>query len=118
MVASVLALLFWMCCVAFGVVFLLLRLRYRSRMRRGKRPGFYPGVGALGNALHTLQITAVPQIKYVMEEKEDDHAEDADSGDSEDEATMRKHILRQAKRIRRGQHIGALTAIRPRNRRD
>ncbi len=116
MAASVLALLLWMFCAAFGVVFLLLRLRHRLRMRRGKTIGFYPSAAALGNALHTLQITAVPQIKYVMQEKEDEHAEDADSGDSDDEAAMRNHILRQAKRIRRGEQIGDLTAIRPRNR--
>ncbi len=114
MAASVLALLFWMLCAAFGAVFLLLRLRYRWRVRRGKPSGFYPSTAALGNALHTIQITAVPQIEYVMQEKEDDHAEDAESGDPDDEAAMREHILQQAKRIRRGEHTGNITAIRPR----
>jgi hypothetical protein len=114
MFASFLALLLCMFFAAWGAVFLLLRLRYRLRMRRGQTLGFYPSAAALGNALHTLQITAVPQIKHVMEEKEDEHAEDADSGESDDEAAMRKHILRQAKRIRRGEHVGIITAIRPR----
>lgn len=114
MVANFLALLLCVFCAAYGAVFLLLRLRQRVRVSRGKTPGFYPSAGALGNALHTLQITAVPQIEYVMQEKEDDHAEDAESGDPDDEAAMREHILQQAKRIRRGEHTGNITAIRPR----
>jgi hypothetical protein len=115
MAAGFLAVLLWLLFAGVGAAFFYQRRRYRSRRRRGKaRLGFYPSAAALGNALHTLQITAVPQIEHVMREKLEEPAEDDDSGDSEEDAL--RHLLRQAARLRRGERLDRLTAIWSRER--
>jgi hypothetical protein len=111
MAAGLLAVLFSMLLVTFAAIFAGMRLRYRLRMRRGHmRPGFYPELAALGNALHRLQITAVPQIAHVMQELEEVEDE-IESGDADEEAAARNHILEQAKRLRRGERIDRITAL-------
>jgi hypothetical protein len=95
-----------------GVVFCVRRFLWRRRKRLGKRnPGFFPTLTSAGNALQTLQvqIMAQPQAQYVLEEKQDDEAEDDDEGEPSD---PEKHLHRQLRRIRRGEKIERLTAMR------
>jgi hypothetical protein len=91
----------------FTCAFFVQRFLWRRRRRLGKRRlGFYPSVGSMGNALHQLQILAQPQVKYVLEEKLEEEAEEDDVAGPEDPMA---HLHRQVARIRRGQKTGRLT---------
>lgn len=68
-------------CVLFGSLFLLLRRRHRERRRKRLDPGFYPTTRSLGNALHSLQIFARPDITHVMQVKYAEPKEDDANGD-------------------------------------
>jgi hypothetical protein len=49
---------------------------------------------ALGNALQSLQVILEPQVKYVVQEMLDEHAEIDDEAGPKDPTA---HLLRQAK---------------------
>ena len=85
----------------FSIVFVWQRLRWR---RTGR--GFRPGGAALGNALQHLQVIAEPQMRYVVEEKEDEEADEEEAGGPDDPV---RHLHRQARKIRRGEMVGDLT---------
>ncbi len=85
----------------FSIVFAWQRLRWRARGR-----GFRPSGAMLGNALQQLQTIAEPLAQYVMEEKEDEEADDEDEGGPDDPG---RHLHRQARKIRRGERVENLT---------
>jgi len=86
------------------IAFFYQRIRYKQRLRRGKRRlGFYPSAAAMGNALQSLQSIAEPTVALILEEK---LAEPAESGDDDPLA----HLHRQAARIRKGDPPNRLTA--------
>ena len=91
----------FVCFVA--VVFLYQRLRWQ-RSRRG----FRPSTAMLGNALHQLQVIAEPQIRYVIEEKINEDAEEEETGGPDDPV---RHLHRQAAKIRRGQPLERVTTF-------
>jgi hypothetical protein len=92
--------------------FVFQRLRWRHRKQRGKKNlGFYPSSTSLGNALHQLQSIAEPPVKYVVVEIMDE--DDPDEQDSGDQNNSQRHLLKQAARIRRGEHLERLTARMP-----
>jgi hypothetical protein len=91
-------------------VFCLRRFLWRRRRRWGKSSsGFCPTFTSAGNALHTLQVIAQPRIQHVLQEKYDDEAEDDDEGEP---VSPEKHLHRQLRRIRRGEPVERLTALR------
>jgi hypothetical protein len=91
-------------------VFCLRRFLWKRRKRLGKSdPGFFPTYTSAGNALHNLQAIAEPRIDYVIAEKYDDQADDDDEGEPHD---PEKHLHRQLRRIRRGEKIERLTALK------
>lgn len=90
--------------VVFGSIFCLTRLRARMRGR-----GFYPSTTELGNALHQLQRIAQPQVRYVLEEKLDEHEDEDDEAGPDDPAA---HLKRQLRRIRNGEEVERLTIFR------
>jgi hypothetical protein len=97
---------------AFFVVtsFFYQRARYRRRKRLGKgKWGFYPGSASMGNALQQLSVILQPQVQHVLEEKQSADAEEDDEGAPSDPTA---HLLLQAERIRRGEKLDRLTAIR------
>ena len=65
----------------FSAVFLLQRKLYRERRRKRLDPGFYPSTRDLGNALHSLQIFARPEITHVMQVKQAEPKEEDANGD-------------------------------------
>ena len=79
--AAVACIAIFLFCGVFGMFFLL--QRRQSRMRRRKRldPGFYPSTRDLGNALHSLQMFARPEIAHVMQVKQAEPKEDEANGD-------------------------------------
>jgi hypothetical protein len=94
----------------FGCVFFARRYLWRKRGRAGTlRRGFYPQAAMLGNALHHLQALAEPQVKYVVQEKLDDHEEEDDEAGPKDPT---RHLKRQLRRIRDGEEIDRLVVFR------
>jgi hypothetical protein len=92
--------------ILVALLFFFQRIRYRRRKRLGKKHfGFYPSAALMGNALQSLQLLAQPDVQYILEEKQDEDAdEDGDAGPDDPTA----HLNRQLKRIRRGEPIDTL----------
>jgi hypothetical protein len=106
--------LFLMCFSMFVAgAFFFQRFRWRCRKRRGRPPGFYPTSTSMGNALQQLQATMEPQMKYVLEEKLDEEADEDDSGGPDDPT---RHLLRQARKLQRGEKLERLTYLFDKNR--
>jgi hypothetical protein len=100
-------------CIFIASAFVFQRLRWRYRKQRGKKDlGFYPSSTSLGNALHQLQSIAEPPVKHVIVETMDE--DDPDEQNSGDQNDPRRHLLKQAARIRRGEQLERLTARVPR----
>lgn len=96
--------------VLFGIAFFFQRFRWRRRKARGKATwGFYPGAASLGNALHQLSAIADPQAQHAVTEIVSDDSEEDDEGAPKDPAA---HLHRQTKKIRRGERVDRLTALR------
>jgi len=95
--------------LAFGLILAYYRYRRavwkrRKRLRR-PTPGFCPSIVSMGTAFQHLQVFYRPTMAYVLEAKEDDDADDDDSGDPE---TPLAHFHRQLRRIRRGEAVETL----------
>lgn len=91
-------------------LFCLKRFLWRRRRRLGKpNLGFCPTYTSAGNALQTLQVFAQPRVQHVITEKFEDQADDDDEGEPAD---TERHLHRQLRRIRRGEKIERLTALR------
>ena len=104
----------YLCAIFVACAFVFQRLRWKRRKQRGKKNlGFYPSSTSLGNALHQLQSIAEPTVKYVIVETIDDA--DPDEQDAGDQDASQRHLLKQAARLRRGEHIDRLTARVPRH---
>ena len=100
-----LALVLWACAI------FLQRALYHWRKEAGKsKLGFYPSGTSMGNALQTLQAILEPQVQHVIEERLEEPAEDDDEDGPKDPTA---HLMRQARRIRRGDHIERLTTLLP-----
>ena len=80
MVASAVGCLFLFMAIVFSATFLLLRRTYRQRLKKRLDPGFYPSTRSLGEALHTLQIFAQPQIQHVLQEKRSEPKQEEEDG--------------------------------------
>jgi hypothetical protein len=87
------------------------RAFWRLRKKTGKsKLGFYPTGASMGNALQVLQEIVHPHVKYVIEEKlDEDEDEDDETGPKDPTA----HLMRQAKRIQRGETIDRITVFLP-----
>ena len=95
--------------VLFAIAFFFQRYRWRRRKRQGRSNwGFYPSSASFGNALQELSVFAQPQVEHVLEEKLSEDAEDDGEGGPEDPVALH----RQAARMRRGEKLDRLTAIR------
>lgn len=82
---------------------------WRKRVGKSNR-GFYPSGAALGNALQTLQAIAQPRAQHVITERLEEPTDEDDEGAPKDPTA---HLIRQAKRIRSGEHVDRLTALLP-----
>lgn len=92
---------FYVICLLFALGFVGQRLLWRWR-----RKGFRPSGAAFGNALHELQTLAEPEVRYVIEERSEETAEDDGSSGDDDPKT---HFMRQALAIRRGKGPAVIT---------
>ena len=81
---------FLLLCWLFAFAFFSQRFVYQIRRRRGGGGGFYPTTGSLGNALQQLQTFAQPKIVHVLEEKQNERAEEDDAGGPEDPTNTRE----------------------------
>ncbi|HXE06464.1 MAG TPA: hypothetical protein VN612_01125 [Acidobacteriaceae bacterium] len=87
-----------------------LRWRWRTRHRKKTR-GRYRGGAALGNALQTLQAFAQPRAEHVVAELLKEPTDEDDETGPKDPTA---HLLRQAKRIQKGEKVDQLTTLLPR----
>lgn len=97
--------------IVWGCIVCVQRALWRWRKKTGKsKLGFYPSGTSIGNALQVLQAIAEPQVQHVIEERlEEPTDEDDETGPKNPTA----HLMRQARRIRKGEDVH-LTALLPR----
>jgi len=90
--------------------YLASRVVLRRRARGGRRRSKLSGYGlALGLAFMQLIRTFYqPDLGYLLEVKQDEDADEDDSGDPETPEVRKRHFLRQLRRIRRGEAIDRL----------
>jgi len=90
--------------------FCLTRVLLRRRQRAGRRRSRFSGYGlALGLAfLQFVRTFYQPDLSYLIEVKQDEAADEDDSGDPETPAGRLKHFHRQLRRIRRGEPVDRL----------
>jgi len=95
--------------VIFGY-FCFTRVLLRRRQRTGRRRSRLSGYGfALGLAFMQLIRTFYqPDLAYILEVKQDQDADEDDSGDPETPEGRLMHFHRQLRRIRRGEPIDRL----------
>lgn len=93
-------------CATVGV-YCAQRALWRWKNRGNRNRGRYRGGAAMGNALQNLQVFVQPRAEYVIEELLEERAEDDDEAGPNDPRT---HLLRQARRIQRGEPVHQLTA--------
>jgi hypothetical protein len=97
--------------IVWGCIVWVRRVVWRWRKKTGKsKLGFYPSGASIGNALQVLQAIAEPQVQHVIEERLEEPAEDDDEAGPKDPTA---HLMRQARRIRKGEDV-RLTALLPR----
>jgi hypothetical protein len=83
----------------------------RSRRSRahGKTSHRRRRTGAtIGNALHALQEFVQPHTKHVLQERLQEQEDQDDGAESSDPDA---HLLRQARRIQRGEPVERITAL-------
>jgi hypothetical protein len=96
--------------IVWGCIVWVQRVLWRWRKKTGRgKLGFYPSGAAIGNALQVLQAIAEPQVQHVIEERLEEPAEDDDEAGPKDPTA---HLMRQARRIRKGEDA-RLTALLP-----
>jgi len=108
------------CIVAGFIPFLLVvvtlvhygasRIRLRLRKQSGRRrSSLYPHCVAAGMAfLQLVRVFYQPDLAYVLEAKQDQDADEGDSGDPDTPEGRLKHFHRQLKCIRRRESIDRL----------
>ena len=86
------------------------RIRLRLRKSAGsRRSRLYPFCVAAGMAfLQLVRVFYQPDLAYVLDAKQDQDADEDDSGDPDTPEGRLKHFHRQLKRIRRGESIDRL----------
>jgi hypothetical protein len=100
----------FMAMVVVIVHFCLVRLCLRRRRQTGRRRSrLSPYALALGMAfLQLVRVFYQPSLAYVLEAKQDEDADENDSGDPESPVARLKHFHRQLRRIRRGDPVDRL----------
>jgi hypothetical protein len=97
--------------ILWGFTVCVQRALWRLRKKRGKsKLGFYPSAASIGNALQVLQAIAEPQVQHVIEERLEEPTDEDDEAGPKDPTA---HLMRQARRIRKGEDVH-LTALLPR----
>ena len=95
--------------VIFGY-FCFTRVLLRRRRRTGRRRSRLSGYGlALGLAfMQFVRTFYQPDLSYLIEVKQDEDADEDDSGDPETPEGRLRHFHRQLRRIRRGERVDRL----------
>jgi hypothetical protein len=83
----------------------------RKRKTARRRSRFSPSSAGLGTVVLGLTLIYRPRIQYAVEAQER-QVEDADEDDNGDPDTPARHLLRQLRRIRRGEVVETLTVRR------
>lgn len=91
--------------VALLIHYFLRRAACRRSKRQGKRRDFYPSSTAMSVIFLFAQTFYRPSVSYEIEARLVEHVDEDDDGDPE---TPAKHLSRQLRRIRRGEHLDTL----------
>jgi len=95
--------------VAILAYYYLFRLPWRRNPKLGRRRSrFVPSSEGLGTVLLGLTLIYRPRIQYAVQAQHR-QVEDADEDDNGDLDTPARHLLRQLRRIRRGEHVETLS---------
>jgi hypothetical protein len=88
----------------------LFRVPWRRNRKSGRRRPrlFSPSATGLGTVLLGLTLIYRPRLQYAVEAQQR-QVEDADEDDDGDSDTPKRHIFRQLRRIRRGEHVETLS---------
>ena len=85
------------------------RAVWKRAKQLGKRKlGFFPTSVGLGMMFLFMQAFARPSLAYVLEAKQQEEADEDDSGDSHSPTARLKHFHRHLRRIRRREPIDRL----------
>ena len=82
----------------------------------GRRPNqrnpdtWKPSRAALGEAFQALQLFSQPQVRHVLAEQQEEEIDEDDNGGPDDPT---RHLLRQARRLQRGERLERLMARLP-----
>ena len=91
--------------IAILIHYFLRRAAWRRGRRQGKTLGFCPSSAAMGVIFLIAQTFYRPSVSYEIEARLVEHVEEDDDGAPE---TPAKHLSRQLRRIRRGEHLDTL----------
>jgi len=87
----------------------LFRVPWRRKRKAGRsRSRFSPSSEGLGTVLLGLTLIYRPRIQYAVEAQQR-QVEDADEDDNGDPDSPTRHLMRQLRRIRRGEPVESLT---------
>ncbi|WP_348264526.1 hypothetical protein P8935_08325 [Telmatobacter sp. DSM 110680] len=90
----------------------LFRVPWWGNRKLGKRrPRLSPSSAGLGTVILGLTLIYRPRIHYAIEAQQR-QVEDADEDDNGDPDTPARHLLRQLRRIRRGEQVDRLIVKR------
>ena len=85
------------------------RARFSWKRRRGEIPGRTRQTGVtIGNALQVLEEYVHPHTKHVFQERLKEQEDKDEAAESVDPT---EHLLRQARRIQRGEVVERITAL-------
>jgi hypothetical protein len=95
--------------LAILVYYYLFRVPWRHNRKSVKRRSRFSSSSAgLGTVLLGLTLIYRPRIHYAVEAQQR-QVEDADEDDNGDSDTPKRHLFRQLRRIRRGEHVETLS---------
>ena len=87
----------------------IFRVRWGRKRKTGRRVWrFFPSSEGLGTVLLGLTLIYRPRILYAVEALQR-QVEDADEDDNGDPDSPKKHLMRQLRRIRRGEDVDVLS---------
>jgi hypothetical protein len=94
--------------LAILAYYYLFRVPWRHNRKLGRRSRFSPSSEGLGTVLLGLTLIYRPRIHYAIEAQQR-QVEDADEDDNGDPDTPKRHLFRQLRRIRGGEHVETLS---------
>lgn len=94
--------------LAILTYYYIFRVPWWRKRKKGSRSRFFSSTAGVGAALLGLSLIYRPRLQFAVEAQQR-QVEDADEDDNGDPDSPRKHLLRQLRRIRRGEAVETLS---------